>query len=107
MTNLIIDTSILDNLDFDAENYLENANDWTPAVANAIAYEIGLDLTDRHWMVLNFARATYEQKGDAPTIRQITKGTPIDTKELYTLFPGGPAKVAAQIAGLKKPTGCV
>ena len=100
-------TSILDTIEFDAENYMVDANAWTPEIGEAIAYELGIGLTDRHWVVLNFCRAEYERKGEAPTIRKITKGTDVSTREIYELFPGGPGKVAAQIAGLKKPTGCV
>jgi len=102
-----INTSILDNLEFDEENYLVNASDWTPEVGAAIAHELGLELTDQHWAVINFARKEYEESGESPTIRRISKGLGIGTKELYDLFPGGPGKIAAQIAGLKKPTGCV
>lgn len=102
-----MDTSILDNLEFDDENFLVNAADWTPEVAKALAHELEIELNDRSWTVLNFCRAEYEANGESPTIRKITKGTDISTKELYELFPGGPGKLAAQIAGLKKPTGCV
>lgn len=102
-----VDTSILDNLEFDEEGFLINPADWTPDVGAAIAVEIGLDLTDRHWTVINFARKTYEAEGEAPTLRRITKQSGVDTKEMYELFPGGPAKLAAQVAGLHKPTGCI
>jgi tRNA 2-thiouridine synthesizing protein E len=30
-----------------------------------------------------------------------------NTKYLYQLYPGGPAKQACRYAGLPKPTGCV
>lgn len=103
----INESTILDTIEFDEENYMVDANAWTPEVGEAIAYELGIELTDRHWVVLNFCRAEYESRGEAPTIRKITKGTDVSTKEIYELFPGGPGKVAAQIAGLKKPTGCV
>lgn len=102
-----VDTSILDNLEFDDQNFLVNATDWTPAVGEAIATELGIVLGERHWVVLNFCRKEWEEHGESPTIRRITKGADVGTKELYDLFPGGPGKIAAQIAGLKKPTGCV
>jgi len=102
-----VDTSILDNLEFDEEGFLANPADWTPEIGAAIAVEIGLDLTDRHWTVVNFAREVYEAEGEAPTLRRITKQSGVDTKEMYELFPGGPAKLAAQVAGLHKPTGCI
>ncbi len=102
-----MDTSILDNLEFDDDNFLVDAKAWSPDVAKALAHELGIELNDRHWVVLNFCRAEFDANGESPTIRKITKGTDVSTKELYDLFPGGPGKLAAQIAGLKKPTGCV
>ena len=80
---------------------------WTPEIAEEIAKREGIQLTDRHWAVINFARAEYEATGEAPTLRRITKTSGVDTKEMYSLFPTGPAKLAAKMAGLAKPTGCI
>jgi len=99
--------NILTSVEWDEEGFLANTSDWTPALGEAIAAELGITLTDRHWIVINFAREQFEAEGEAPTIRRITKQTDVQTKELYGLFPGGAAKVAARIAGLKKPTGCI
>ncbi len=98
---------ILETVEFDAEGYLVDANAWTPELANEIADVLGIDLNERHWVVINFARAFYGENGDAPTMRQIATNTDITMKEIYQLFPGGPAKLAAKVAGLKKPTGCI
>jgi tRNA 2-thiouridine synthesizing protein E len=57
--------------------------------------------------VINFSRDVFNNDGDAPSLRKITKQTDVNTKELYALFPGGAAKIAAKIAGLPKPTGCI
>ena len=65
------------------------------------------ELGDEHWKVINFARANAESSGAAPTLRQITKGAGVPTKELFKLFPKGPAKKVAKISGLGKPEGCV
>jgi tRNA 2-thiouridine synthesizing protein E len=100
-------TSILENVEFDAEGFMVNPHAWTPEIAQAIAESLGITLTERHWVVINFARKEFEATGQPPTLRKITKSTDVDTKELYQLFPGGPAKVAAKIAGLGKPTGCI
>jgi tRNA 2-thiouridine synthesizing protein E len=100
-------TTALENVAFDADGYMEDANAWTPEIAGAIAAQEDIALTDRHWIVINFARDEFIKNGDAPTLRRITKTTDVNTKEIYQLFPGGPAKVAARIAGLKKPTGCI
>lgn len=100
-------TSILDTLAFNDEGYLLDWKQWSEDVATAIAHDEGIELTPRHWTVINFARGVYAETGDSPTLRQITKQTDVSTKEMYELFPDGPAKKAAMIAGLPKPTGCI
>jgi TusE/DsrC/DsvC family sulfur relay protein len=99
--------TLLDTVKFDSEGFMTDPHDWTPEIGEAIARSLGIELTDRHWIVINFARQEFETTGQPPTLRRITKSTPVDTKEIYQLFPGGPAKVAARIAGLGKPTGCI
>lgn len=99
--------SLLDSFKFDADGFLDNPSDWTPELGQAIAEREGITLTDRHWVVINYARNEFKTKGEAPTLRNITKNTDVDTKELYSLFPGGPGKKAAMVAGLHKPTGCI
>ena len=99
--------SILDSVKFDADGYMEDPNAWTKEIAEAIAAREEIVLTDRSWVVINYARGEYKAKGEAPTLRNITKNTDVSTKEIYQLFPGGPGKLAAKIAGLKKPTGCI
>lgn len=95
-------------IDVDAEGFLTNYKDWDLEVAKVIAAEEGIpSLTDRHLLVVNFMRQEFETKGDGPTIRRLTKESGVPTKELYALFPGGPAKKAARIAGIKKPHGCI
>ncbi len=100
-------SSLLDSAKFNAEGYLEDPNAWTPELAAEIAKREGVSLTERHWVVINYARNEWKTKGEAPTLRNITKNTDVDTKELYGLFPGGPGKLAAKVAGLHKPTGCI
>jgi tRNA 2-thiouridine synthesizing protein E len=80
---------------------------WSKEIGEAIAARESIGLTDRHWVVINYARNEFETKGEAPTLRSITKNTDVSTKEIYALFPGGPAKMAAKVAGLGKPTGCI
>jgi len=95
-------------IDFDAEGFMTNYKDWDNEVAKVLATEEGLPgLTDRHFVVLNFVRQEFATKGDGPSIRKLTKESGVPTKELYELFPGGPAKKAAKIAGIKKPHGCI
>jgi len=102
------------SLDVDEEGYLQNLEDWNMDVANYLAEQEGIDMTDNHWDVVNFLRDYYEEYKIAPMIRILTKaiGKKLgpdkgNTKYLYELYPGGPAKQACKIAGLPKPTGCV
>ena len=99
--------SVLDTVEFDDDGFMVDANAWTPEIAQAIAEDKGITLTDRHWIVINFARKEFEDNGEPPTLRRITKRTEVNTKEIYQLFPGGPAKTASRISGLGKPTGCI
>ncbi len=98
---------VLKTVEFDGDGYMLDPHAWTPEIAEAVAAQLDLSLTERHWVVINFARSEFEANGEAPTLRRITKQTDVNTKELYSLFPGGPAKIAAKIAGLAKPTGCI
>lgn len=95
-------------LEVDAEGFLKDSKQWNTTIAEAIAQEEGIgQLTDSHWKVVNFMRDVFQERGDGPTIRQLTKESGVDTKSLYQLFPGGPAKKAAKIAGIPKPHGCI
>lgn len=94
-------------IEFGEDGFMLNANDWNQDVAQALAAEINIDLSDDHWQVINFVRDDFATQGDAPTLRRITKVGGVPTKQLYQLFPKGPAKKVAYIAGLKKPSGCI
>ncbi len=92
----------------DADGHLANRAEWNEEVARMLAEEEGItELTERHWLVIRYMQKQFEIKGDAPSIRKLTKESGVDTKELYSLFPKGPAKKAAKIAGLPKPQGCI
>ena len=90
-------------VELDADGNLVNLADWNEDVAKAIAAEEGIgELTDDHWKVITFMRQVFESEGDAPSIRRLGKESGVDTKALYKLFPEGPAKKSARIAGLPK-----
>jgi TusE/DsrC/DsvC family sulfur relay protein len=91
------------------EGYMTEPAEWDKDVAAAIAGEEGLSaLTEAHWKVIDWSReAAKGLNWKSPTLRQITTGTGVSTKELFALFPKGPAKKVARIAGLGKPEGCV
>lgn len=97
----------LDEVEFNEDGFMADPSAWTPELAEAIAKREGIDLTDRHWVVIHFAREEFEREGESPTLRRITTTTDVSTKEIYALFPSGPAKMACKIAGLPKPTGCI
>ena len=65
------------------------------------------EMTDEHWKVVEYCRQVGMESGSAPTLRNITNGAGVSTKELFGLFPKGPAKKVAKISGLGKPEGCV
>ena len=95
-------------IEFDDQGFMSDYKEWDRDVATELATEIGInDLNDRHWQVIEFVRSDYEAQGDAPTLRRITQQADVSTKELYKLFPKGPAKKVAYVAGLKKPSGCI
>jgi dissimilatory sulfite reductase related protein len=96
------------SIELDADGNLANRNDWNEDLARELAAQEGIpELTPQHWAVINFMRAVFEKDGDSPSIRRLTKESGVDTKTLYQLFPKGPAKRAAKIAGLPKPKGCI
>ena len=92
----------------DAEGFLTDTNDWNEELAAQIARENGIpELTERHWLVVRFMRDRYLATGTAPSIRSLGKESGVPIKELYQLFPRGPAKLAAKIGGIPKPKGCI
>ena len=103
-TTLIADAPV----DVDAEGFLTDPAQWNERIAEAIAAQNGIPvLTDRHWLVVRFMRERYLDTGTAPSIRSLGKESGVPVKELYQLFPKGPAKLAAKIGGIPKPKGCI
>ena len=100
--------SALENVERNEEGFLVNPANWNKEIAVEIAQADGIpELTDAHWKIIEFSRSNAESSGAAPTLRQISKGAGVPTKELFKLFPKGPAKKVAKISGLGKPEGCV
>jgi TusE/DsrC/DsvC family sulfur relay protein len=95
-------------VDVDAEGFLTDPEQWNEQIALATAADNGVpELTDRHWLVVRFMRDRYLATGTAPSIRSLGKESGVPVKELYQLFPKGPAKLAAKIGGIPKPKGCI
>jgi len=90
------------------EGFMTVPAEWTKEIAVEIAKEEGIvELTLAHWKVIDFCRQSAATSGAAPTLRTITNGAGLTTKEMFALFPKGPAKKVARISGLGKPEGCV
>lgn len=101
-------TMIADLLvEVDAEGFLQKPEQWNEPIAETIAAKEGVTLNGRAWTVVRFMRDTYMKTGTAPTIRTLGKDSGVPIKELYQLFPKGPAKLAAKIGGIPKPRGCI
>jgi TusE/DsrC/DsvC family sulfur relay protein len=95
-------------VELDAEGFFRQPEQWNEQMGPQIAAASGIGvLTDRHWQVINYMRNTYLETGTAPSIRTLGKASGVPIKELYQLFPKGPAKVAAKIGGIPKPRGCI
>lgn len=96
------------DVEVDPEGFFLHPEQWTEDMVPELARAAGIEpLTDRHRVVIRFMRTQYEAKGTGPTVRVLGKTSGVPIKELYELFPQGPAKTAAKIAGIPKPRGCV
>lgn len=98
----------------DSQGYLLDHTLWSESLANYIAQEEALSLTEEHWQVIHFVREFYLQYNTSPAIRALVKALEkkygkekISSRYLYRLFPNGPAKQATKIAGLPKPARCI
>ena len=96
-------------LECDEQGFLREP-DYGDEVVEVIAAAEGIMLTPAHWEVVNFQREQYREHGHTPNFRNMLKGMAeirpgVDSKYLYDLFPMGPAKQAAKVAGLPQPLG--
>ncbi len=98
-----------DNLETDDQGYLLEP-DWRDETVRVIAAAEGIELTDAHWTVVGYLREQYREHDHTPNFRNMLKGLEplipgVDSKALYDLFPVGPAKQGAKVAGLPQPYG--
>lgn len=96
-----------EELERDHEGFLLDAEAWTPEIAELVAEGEGIKLTSRHWEVVKASRTDFLESGRAPGMRRLLRVSAVPIKELYELFPVGPGKMVAKIAGLPKPTSCI
>ena len=95
-------------IEVDEDGFIQEPDKWNRAVAEDIAKtENAYPMGENHWKLVDYLRDYYQKFGVAPPIRMVVKKTGIDLKQIYELFPDGPAKGACKVAGLPKPTGCV
>jgi tRNA 2-thiouridine synthesizing protein E len=105
MSTMILDST---EVELNDEGFFVHPEQWTEAMAPELARREAIDpLTDAHWTVIRFMRDQYFANGTGPTVRVLGKTSGVSVKELYQLFPKGPAKIAARIAGIPKPRGCI
>ncbi len=94
--------------DIDGDGFLSDPYVWDKEVARLIALYDGIEeMNDKHWAIVNVIRKNWEEKGMAPMVRTICQETGVRLREIYELFPLGPARGACRVAGLPKPDGCV
>jgi tRNA 2-thiouridine synthesizing protein E len=90
------------------EGFMTDPSEWDRDIAQELAKEEGIgELSPAHWKVIEFCRQDAQASGKTPTLRRITSAAGVSTKDLFALFPKGPAKKVARISGLGKPEGCV
>lgn len=109
-------TLIIDGqtLVLDRHGYLDDPLRWTPAFARTLAEQDGIELGERHWQVIEWVREYYFEFDESPPVRLLTRAMAAQkgeraasSRELYRLFPEGPAKQACRYAGLPKPVSCI
>jgi tRNA 2-thiouridine synthesizing protein E len=98
-----------EQLPTDEQGYLLEPN-FDDEVVRTIAAAEGIELGDAHWTVVNYLRDEFREHGHTPNFRNMLKGLAevmpgCDSKTLYDLFPVGPAKQGAKVAGLPQPLG--
>ncbi len=92
----------------DGDGFLTTPELWNDDVAKLFARYDGIaEMSEKHWAIVRLIRKNYEEKGLAPMVRTICQETRIKLREIYELFPLGPARGACRVAGLPKPDGCV
>ncbi|HSW30627.1 MAG TPA: TusE/DsrC/DsvC family sulfur relay protein [Longimicrobiales bacterium] len=95
-------------IEVDEDGFIQDPDAWDEGVAADLAKTEGVDnLTEDHWKVVRYLRQYYLEFSMAPMVRKLCKSTGFPLKDIYGLFPSGPAKGACKVAGLPKPTGCV
>jgi len=94
--------------EIDGDGFLKSPDLWDEEIAKELANHDGTgDLNEKHWAVIHYIRNYWKENDIAPMVRLVCQNANVRLKEVYELFPLGPAKGACKIAGLPKPDGCV
>lgn len=101
-----METLVANAVEFTADGYLKNMDQWTPELARELAAKENITLTDKHFEVLNWLRAK-QKEGTQLSIRKVGTSGIVDIKQFYQLFPGGPLKISSKLAGIPKPASCI
>jgi tRNA 2-thiouridine synthesizing protein E len=105
MANIEVNGQVVE---LDEDGFLVTLDQWNEDVARYLAKEEGVEeLNEDHWKLINYLKGYFAEYSIAPMVRKMTKESGYSLKEIYDLFPSGPAKGACKVAGLPKPTGCV
>lgn len=91
----------------DDEGFLTEYDEWSKELGTQLASNIGIEMTDDHWAVIDFLRSDFTEKGETATLRRVSAVGGFPTKSLFVLFPKKPARKMSYIAGLPKPAGCI
>jgi tRNA 2-thiouridine synthesizing protein E len=95
-------------LEVDGDGFLTQPEIWNEDIARSIAKIDGIEeMNEKHWAIVKIIRKNWEEKGMAPMVRTICQESGVRLREIYELFPLGPARGACRVAGLPKPDGCV
>jgi len=89
------------------EGFLTEYDEWSEDIAQELASNIGIEMTDDHWALIKWLREDFKEKGETATTRRVQTAGGFPTKQQFQLFPKKPARKMAYIAGLPKPHGCV
>ncbi len=102
------------NIELDNEGFLVSSNQWDRSIANHLASQEGIKLDDGHWEIISLLQEFYEETDTVPEMRPLAnliskKLGKEKSKSIYLmlLFGGSPAKTAAKISGLPKPSNCI